>query len=570
MMNLTDIEAVKNTLCYQYASDIVIGKIAAGKKVILACKRFLSDLEKSQSLSFRWKFDVEKAYRPIRFMEQFLIPTKGDYSEMKLLPWEHFVEGNIYGWVDKETGLRRYNEALIIVGSGNGKSTLVSGNAIFGASKDGERGAEIYLLANSKDQAGIIYGECAAQIQNNPRLRKHFRVLRNGIFYDKTGSKIERLATDSKKQDGRNVHLAVFDELQDYQSWKLINVIKAKTKKRKQPLVLYITTLGNEIDGPLMDLYVLGDHLLNNEGEINKRVSDRMFVYIAEIDEEDDPEDRTCWIKANPSIGPLLTMESLEDEWERCKLIPSERANFINKQLNVFTSVDELSMLDAQTILKNNQTYDIEQLKGRVCYGGFDLSESQDFTSACLEFPLEDNRFFVLSHSWVPAKKVKEDHEKLDWDMLESQGYLTIVPGDYVDYNLIYEWFEAQNKKYVIDKVGYDPAKAYLLVQQMQAAGYPMDVVRQGELTLTAPLDHLVEIFLDGGIVTNNDPLYRWYLSNVKLAKRGPNATYLPTKQNKYRKIDGFAAHLDAHVVYLRNNPVTADGNRDIATVISL
>ena len=250
---MSSIDLVKNTLCYQYASDVVSGKIVAGKKVILACRRFMDDLKKSASPSFRWTFDVDKAYRPIHFMERFLIPTKGDYSEMKLLPWQHFVEGSIYGWVDKETGLRRYNEALIIVGSGNGKSTLVSGNAIYGASKDGERGAEVYLLANSKDQAGIIYGECVAQIENNPILRKHFRPLRNGIFYDKTGSKIERLATDSKKQEGRNVHLAVFDELQDYQSWKLINVIKAKTKKRKQPLVLYITTLGNEIDGPLMD-----------------------------------------------------------------------------------------------------------------------------------------------------------------------------------------------------------------------------------------------------------------------------------------------------------------------------
>ena len=129
-------------------------------------------------------------------------------------------------------------------------------------------------------------------------------------------------------------------------------------------------------------------------------------------------------------------------------------------------------------------------------------------------------------------KKVKEDHEKLDWAMLESRGYLTIVPGDYVDYELVYEWFEKQREKYIIEKVGYDPAKAYLLVQQMQSAGYTMDVVRQGELTLTAPLDHLTEIFLDGNIITNNDPLYRWYLKNVKLTKRGPNA-HLSANQAK-------------------------------------
>lgn len=198
------------------------------------------------------------------------------------------------------------------------------------------------------------------------------------------------------------------------------------------------------------------------------------------------------------------------------------------------------------------------------------MSETQDFTSACLEFPLENNDLFVLSHSWVPERKIKEDREKLEWATLRQAGLLTVVPGEYVDYNLVFKWFMEQRELYRIDSIGYDPAKAFLLVQLMREHGFVLNEVRQGELTLTAPLDNLKERFLDGNIIHNNNVMFNWYLGNVRLTKRSANATYMPTKQNKYRKIDGFAALLDAHTEYLRKNPLFIPADKPLTTVIKL
>lgn len=559
-----------NSKCYQFARDVVDGKIVSGKKRIAACERFLRELKESKKSSYRWKFDIEKAYRPINFMETFMKPSKGDYDKMELLPWQHFIEGNMYGWVDKKTGLRRFRESLIVVGSGNGKSTLIVGNAAFAASKDGESGAEIYTLANSKEQARIIYNECRTQIENSPLLKTKFRSTRDGIHFDRTNSFIKSLATESKSVDGLNVHLAVFDELQDYETYDLINRIKPKTKKRKQPLIIYITTLGTVIDGPLMDYYQMGAKILAQDAALSKRASDRFFVYIDEIDENDDPENIECWGKANPSLGSLLKLEDMIDEWERVKPIPSERSNFINRQLNVFTMVDELSFLDPKTILANNKVIDVGLLKGKSCYGAFDLSETEDFTSSCLEFPLPDNEFFILSHTWVPEKKVKANREKLDWLELQRKNHLTVVPGEYVDYQLVYDWFEKMRNLYRINSIGVDPAKAFLLIQLLREKAFVVNEVRQGELTLTAPLDNMKERFLDGKIIHNNNPMFNWYLGNVKLTKRGANSTYLPTKQNKYRKIDGFAAALNAHTEWLRNSPVVIPADKKVSSVIKL
>jgi len=559
-LKLSDLRAVR------YAEDTAGGKIVTGLKVRQAAERFLRELADKK---FKWKFDIDLAQRPIDFMERFLVPSKGDYDRFELMPWQCFCESNIYGWVDPSTGYRRFREALILVGSGNGKSTLVSGNAIFAACKDGERGAEVYCLANSRDQAKIVSRSAAEAVQGSPLLQKHLRVTREGIFYDAANSSIQALATDITNMDGKNVHVAIFDEIQEYRDYGLINIIKPKMKKRKQPLALYISTFGNVIDGVLMDLYVLGGKILSQDPAISPRVADRFFAYIAEIDENDKPEDDENWIKANPSLGRLLQIETLRDEWERVRLVPSERSTFINKQLNVFTSVDELSYLDSKVILANDGYYDLEKLRGACCYGGFDLSDSEDFTAAALVFPIEGGRFFILHHSWITRKKVEQNREKLDWDTLQKEGYLTVVDAEYISHEYVREWFVSQRKLYDIAVVGYDPAKAYRMVEDMKK-DFVMEVVRQGELTLTAPLDDLKNQFLDKNIVHNNDKLFNWYLGNVKLTKRSDGGTYLPTKKNRYRKIDGFAATLCAYVVLLRHQSARIDPKKELSTVISL
>ena len=556
---------------FTYAHQILDGEITACKKAKMACRRFFNDLKRSQEdPSWPWVFDEAKAARPIVFMERYLVPSKGDYDRFELMGWQCFCEANLYGWVDRKTGLRRFNEGLIAVGRGNGKTTMLSGNAAFGVSKDDERGADIFLLANSKEQAALTFNECSAQIKSS-RIASHFRVLRSAIYYDKTNGCIQHRASDSRKLDGLNPAMAIFDELHAYQDFKLINVIKRGMNKRRQPLAIYITTMGTVLDGPLMHYYQLFTDAMI-PGKLREDVADRMFTFICELDETDDIEDSSLWIKANPSIGQLLDLEQLKADWERCKHIPQERADFICKQLNIFTNSADAKFVDFEVLKRNNGEIDEAGLIGRECYGGFDLSLTEDFTAAALEFPLDDGRYYWLGHTWIPQHKVDQDNEKIPYYEWAMKGYLTIIPGDYVRYELIFEWFKRAAEIYDIMSIGYDPANATRLVQLMENEGLPVNLVRQGPLTLNAPMKNIREVLLDGGLVFNNNPLCRWYLDNIKIRQGTRDAeheNWLPTKSGRYNKIDGFAALLDAHAEQMRLNPAGRATDGDGITIIS-
>src|SRR5690554_4960859 len=179
-------------LTTQYAKDVTAGKILAGRKVKLACRRYLNDLKRADAdPDFPYRFDEELAYRPIEFIETFCKPSQGDFDRITMQPWQHFVVGSLYGWVHKETRLRRFRDGLIFVGRKNGKTTTVSGLSLYGAGMDGEKGARVYQLANSMKQARLTYDECKAMVRASPWLKKHYQPMRDAIYFNVTDSKIE-------------------------------------------------------------------------------------------------------------------------------------------------------------------------------------------------------------------------------------------------------------------------------------------------------------------------------------------------------------------------------------------
>lgn len=527
-----------------YAKLVVEGDIIAGKWVKLACQRHLKDLERSKSdPDYPWKFDEEKGWRPIRFIEKKCHPTKGSFDHLVMQPWQHFVVGSMFGWVNKKTGMRRFRESLIFVGRKNGKTELESGLADYMAGFDGENGPNVYFLANSQQQSRLLFEGSRTMIQKSPWLSERFVPNRSEIRYPKTGGKIMAMSAEKSNKDGENVHFAVFDEIHEYQDYSLINVMKNSRGMREQPLIVYITTAGYVLDGPLVDMVDQAhDTLSNYEDDINTRT----FYFIAALDDKEEANDPTKWIKANPNIG-LMKLADMINDYKDARRVPAQYADWLTKRFNIFAETNELSFVTPEIIKKNNRHIDFDELLDRDCVGGYDLSDTEDFTSACLEFPLDDGGVAILEHSWIPKARYERDKNPERIQKWKELGDITIIPGDYVDFSYVLDWFKEQSERYNIVQINYDPAKALRLNKELEEAGFTTEVVRQGFITLGGPMQNFKELLLDGKVVYNEQSMFIWYLNNVQL-RQDRNDNWLPTKTSLSRKIDGFAAALDAHV----------------------
>lgn len=549
-----------------YAERLIDGDIPASKENVQAAKRHMRDLERQGTDDFPWIFVEEKGHRPIRFIEKKCSPSKGDSDKLVMQPWQHFIIGSLFGWVHKDTGIRRFREGLVFVGRKNGKTTKLSGLGNYMLGFDGERGANVYILANSQKQSTILFDESKAMIKASPYLDQRYKALRSEIRYEKMNCTMVAMSAEKSDKDGENLHFGVFDELHEYKDYSLINVMKKSRGMRTQPLILYITTAGTVLDGPLVQYYENGQDTLEN---LEDEIDERTFYYLAKLDKPEEADIPEMWIKANPNIG-LMDFVNLVTDWKKDRKIPQEKADWLTKQFNLFSDVGELSFVDIPTIKKNDKVIDLKELEGKSCVGSYDLSETEDFTAAALEFPLDNGEVFILQHTFIPQARRDRDPNPQRIDEWEKSEELTIIPGDYVKFEYVYDWFVEQSEKYVIELIAYDPAKALYLNKALEAYGFNTEKVRQGFMTLGGPMQNFKEMLLDGNVIFNNSKLFRWYLSNIKLVK-DRNSNWMPSKQSINRKIDGFAAALNAHVhVMDRLSEPQGDGNIDYMSVSEL
>lgn len=557
---------------FAYATDVLTGRRLENQKIHLAVERFVRDLDRIGTPGFPWIFDADLASRPIRFTEKWMHPH-GAYDRMELMPWQCFFDANVFGWVHSQTGVRKHTKVLLIVGSGNGKTPLVAANALYVISQLGIKDAEVNVLANSKEQADLIMGDCRAMIDAAPALKRRFKPKLKQIEYYATGHEgkgrdaipdaiMRNLSTNAKTMDGGRPTVVIFDELHAMESFDTLKQQRRSLDKCADPLLMMISTMGYVLDGVLVSEYRQADQVLKGIG--NPIITDRTFALIYELNEMDDPADWRLWGQANPSLGTLLSLERMRARYEEAKLQPHLMGDFLTKTLNIFTKVSAASFLDWKLVERNRDSIDLEAIRGREAFGGFDISSSGDHTSVCLEVPLEDGRIYVMTHTFVPRAVAERDAERLDYYTHAMQGTLTIIDGEYVKQEYLIQWFERWSEVFDIRCIGYDPANATLLVKSLTSwrGGdkpiFTCDPVRQGALTLNAPMKHVKECFMDGRIVHNRSELFEWYLNNVKLRQdylTKDKENWCPVKLDKFSKIDAFMAFLDAHTVWMRLCP---------------
>ena len=455
------------------------------KKVKKEYEKLVDNINKEQKVSFENKgieethtyiFDEKKSLRCIHFIEKYCKQSKGQWAgkPLKLELFQKAMLQSLFGFVDKETGLRKYKKVIFFVARKNGKSVLDSAIATYMLTKDNEGGAEIYSVATKREQSKIVWEESKRMIKKSPILAKRIRCLIGGIYYDDNDSYFRALASDSNSLDGLNAHLVIADEVHAWKDKNLLDVMYDSMSARTQPILLETSTMGT-IRQNVFDIeYDYASQVI--DGAVK---DETLLPIIYELDDEKEWTNEECWYKANPALGNIKSIKDLREKVARAKANPIELVNLLCKDFNIRqNTINAWLTFDD---LNNEKIY--TDWKDTYCIAGVDLSSTTDLTCATL-LGVKNKEIRVKQMYWIPTnaleKKVKED--RIPYDKWLKAGWLRLSGDSKIDYHDVTQWFleEVRNNDLRPLYVGYDSWNAQFWCDEMKGYGFNMVEVRQG------------------------------------------------------------------------------------------
>lgn len=528
----------------EYWQEMKEGRVTVSKRIYKQYEKLIADMNYHP----KYVYDERKAERPIQFIESFCRHSKGELAgkPLKLALFQKAYISALFGFIDKETGHRRYTESFFFVGRKNGKTTMLSAIALYMMIADGESGAEVYSVASKKDQANILFDQSHEMILQSPDLNRNIRKRKADLYFPHNFSKMQSLGKNSNSLDGLNAHLVVIDELHSIQDRNLYEVMKQSQSARTQPLLIMITTAGTNRGTIFDDLYEYACNVVDGNFK-----DDNFLPIMYELDAKEEYKNPKCWQKANPSLHISKKVEDLERKVSRAKNNPNDLTGILTKDFNIRETTNKAWLTFDD--INNEDTFDLSQFKGTYAIGGADLSITTDLSCATLLFldPQTEQRYIHQMY-WLPednlCKRVEED--KIPYDKWHEQGLLRLCSGNTIDYSDITEWFKEMVNECDITPlwIYYDNYSARYWVDEMEAHGFKMIRTPQGAKTLSLPMQNMGADLQKKKINYNNHPILKWCLTNTGI-ETDRNGNIVPVKnQSPKRRIDGTASMLDAYV----------------------
>lgn len=535
----------------QYSEDILNGDIVACQKHKWACQRFLYDLEREGTEDFPYIFEEERAERFFDWMRLFKHRKgvlAGQYIEPHII--QKFNFGNIYGWIHKDTELRRFNKAYWQVARKNAKSQSLGASGSYEASAFGEPSAEVYCAATKKDQAKIVWEEIEAMIMGNPDLRNRFKVSYGTITHLKSGSIVKPLSKEDRKTgDGTNPSAFFIDEYHAHETMEIYDIGDSGMGARLQPLLMIITTAGFDLNKPCYRVeYKYVSDILNPDSPIE---NDNYFGMINELDKGDDIKDENNWPKANPILCSYENgREYLRKLLKIALDVPEKMRSFLTKNMNIWVDAKENGYMDMakwrKCVAKISEVkMDLRQFP---VWLGSDLSATTDLTSLGKVFDLKNGNYVVKQHSFMPEDKLHEriNSDRVPFDLWEKQGYLTTTPGSIVDYSFVEQKaIDWRDDGYQIQEIDYDKWNASQYAQNMEREGFLTVEIPQMLRHLSLPTKDFRKLVYAGRIIHFDDPLLAWAIGNA-ITKMDAQENIMLDKSRSTERIDPVAAIINA------------------------
>ncbi len=432
-------------------------------------------------------------------------------------------------------------------------SELAAAIALLLTCADNEWGGEVYGCASDRQQASIVFDVAVDMVDQCPSLRKRIKPVLSTkrLVYYPLGSFYQVLSAEAFTKHGLNVHGVVFDELHAQPNRDLFDVMtKGSGDARMQPLFFLITTAGNDRNSICWEVHQKAEDILKG-----KKIDPTFYPVIYGMGDEDDWSSEANWYKANPSLEHTIAIEKVRDAFNSAKDNPAEENIFRQLRLNQWVK-QSVRWMPMDVWDKCSFVFNPDDLRGKHCYGGLDLSSTTDITAFVLVFPPEDeeDKYKILPFFWIPEDnlklRVRRDH--VPYDIWEQQGFLKTTEGNVVHYGFIEAFIEELNTRYNIKEIAFDRWGAVQMTQNLEGMGFTVIPFGQGFKDMSPPTKELMKLTLEGRLAHAGNPVLKWMMDNIFI-KTDPAGNIKPDKEKSTEKIDGAVALIMALDRALRN-----------------
>lgn len=528
----------------EYMRGVLDGSVPACSFVKQAVQRQLNDLRRWGPEGGDYYFDEKEASRPCWFIEN-LTHTKGELAgrAIHLEPWQCFLLTTLFGWKAK-AGNRRFRSAYVEVGRGNGKSTLLSGIGLFCLCADHEPGAEVYSFATTREQAKIVFGDAQTMARGNRALQEAYglEVTAHALYVPAANSTFQAKSAEGSTLDGLNTHLAIIDELHAHKKRDVFDVVETSLGKRRNSLMVSITTAGVDRTGICYEQRTLVTKILSGSLQ-----DESYFGVIYTLDPDDDWKSDEALAKANPNWGVSVRPEVIRALQAKAIATPSAENNFKTKHLDVWCNADvgwmDMKAWDACA----DESLDESDFDGEPCWLGLDLASTSDMTAKVKIFQRKidgSSHYYLFGDYWLPRTAIERgvNSQYQGWEYL---GYLHVCEGPVTDFAEIRDSILEDCGRYSVQSVAYDPFQAVQLSKELSDDGVPMVLCKQTVANLSDPMKQFQALVLDHRLHFNGDPVLTWMVSNVVCHVDVKENIY-PRKDAPENKIDGVVAGIMA------------------------
>lgn len=555
----------------QYATDVLAGRIVAGRLVRLACARHLDDVAHAAARGLVWH--PEEAQRGIDFFEQILcLPEEtaaeetigdtgppADGSPFVLQPWQQFIVGSLLGWYTA-AGYRRIRDAFIETAKGSGKTPLGAGVMLYLLVADGERGAQIYFAAVVKDQAKLAYADAEKMVKASPALRALVDQKVNNLAVRETGSYLRPISSEKRGLDGKRVHGCLIDEEHEHPTPVVVSKMRRGTKGRRNALVVRTTNSGYDRTSVCWHDHEYSRQVL--EGTIT---DDHWFAYVCGLDPcpacldkgRQFPDDNcpACddwrlegphWLKANPNLGVSLSWQYLRELVHQAKGRSDAVADLLRFNFCVWTAAHT----SAWNIGKWHECARLPvaagDLIGAPCWGGLDLGQTDDFAAWVRLWDLGD-RVAIQMRFWLPQAAL-DRYPNRPYGEWRRLGLLSVTEGNTTDLDLIEETIAADARADGVRAIAFDKRFANQLAQHLQDwFGLTMIDTPQG-YALNEAIRSVSTLIADGKLAHGGHAIMTWMMDNCVL-RHGRQQEVRLDKDAAKEKIDGPCALVMANAL---------------------